>query len=175
LRAFLQNEANIGVTSLHYPGLLQFRAVATLLCLGLLAPLVAAPAAAPADEVDPFLGTLGGGNVFPGPSLPFGYLQPGPDTGPGSNAGGYKFNKPINGFSQQHISGMGGPTLGQFSLMPATGEVADPSDIVSTGKSAEAASPGYYTVTLAPWNVKVELTVAQRVARGAHGLAQALL
>ena len=125
-------------------------------------------AAAPSEEVDPFLGTLGGGNVFPGPSLPFGYLQPGPDTGPGSSAGGYKFNKPINGFSQQHISGMGGPTLGQFSLMPVTGEVADPSDIVSTGKSAEAATPGYYTVTLAPWNVKVELTVAARVAFHRH-------
>jgi hypothetical protein len=36
--------------------------------------------------------------------------------------GGYKLNKPINDFSQQHISGMGGPTLAQFSLMPATGE-----------------------------------------------------
>ena len=140
------------------------RLVATALFLCMVTPL----AAATTDEVDPFLGTLGGGNVFPGPSLPFGFAQPGPDTGPGSSAGGYKFNKPISGFSQQHISGMGGPTLGQFSLMPVTGAVADPSDIVSSGKSAETAAPGYYTVTLAPWNVQVELTASQRVGFHRH-------
>lgn len=116
------------------------------------------------DEVDPFIGTTGGGNVYPGPTLPFGFLQPGPDTGVGSSAPGYKHNKHVVGFSQQRISGMGGPIYGQVSLFPMTGEIENPSDITSTGKSAEEALPGYYSVTLAPWDVKTEITTADRTA-----------
>jgi len=123
---------------------------------------------APIDEVDVFIGTAGEGNVYPGVSLPFGFVQPGPDTGPGSGAAGYKFDKPIVGFSQQHISGMGGPLYGQISLMPLTGALGTPSNIVATGKSREAASPGFYTVTLAPWDVKVELTATSHVALHRH-------
>jgi len=29
--------------------------------------------------VDPLLGVSGGGNVFPGPAVPFGMIKPGPD------------------------------------------------------------------------------------------------
>ena len=32
-----------------------------------------------AKLVDPFLGASGGGNVFPGPVVPFGEIKPGPD------------------------------------------------------------------------------------------------
>jgi predicted alpha-1,2-mannosidase len=118
----------------------------------------------PVDCVDPFIGTTSGGNVFAGATLPFGFVQPGPDTGPGSGASGYDNDKPINGFSQQHISGLGGPIYGEISLMPVTGQVPEPSDVCSSGKSLEAASPGYYAVTLAPWNVKAELTCTEHVA-----------
>jgi len=133
--------------------------------------LLLAPSAARAEfveQVDPFLGTDDDGNVYPGATLPFGFIQVGPDTGPGSAAGGYKFGKNIRAFSQQHISGMGGPILGEISVFPLTGEVADPADVGSTGKSAEAATPGYYTVTLAPWDVKVELTATRTVALHRH-------
>ena len=118
----------------------------------------------PVDCVDPLIGTRGGGNVFAGATLPFGFVQPGPDTGPGSGASGYDNEKPIDGFSQQHISGLGGPIYGEISLLPVTGNIPSPSDVISTGKSSETASPGYYAVTLAPWNVKVELTCTQHVA-----------
>jgi len=120
------------------------------------------------EQVDPLLGTAGEGNVYPGATLPFGFIQVSPDTGPGSKAGGYKFDRNIAAFSQQHISGMGGPILGEISVFPATGEIHDPARISSTGKSAEAATPGYYTVTLAPWNVKVELTATSHVALHRH-------
>lgn len=120
------------------------------------------------EHVNPIIGTEGGGNVFPGPSLPFGYAQPGPDTGTGSNAGGFKNNKTINAFSQQHLSGMGGPVLGQFSVFPFTGDVADPANISATGKSQQSATPGYYTVTLQPWDVKVELTASHKVGYHRH-------
>ncbi|MBI3887100.1 MAG: glycoside hydrolase family 92 protein [Opitutae bacterium] len=131
--------------------------------------LAASPLAAElVEQVDPFLGTAGEGNVYPGPALPFGFIQVGPDTGPGSKASGYKFDRNIRAFSQQHISGMGGPILGEISLFPLTGEIGDPSAVSSTGKSAEAATPGYYAVTLAPWDVKVELTATRTVAFHRH-------
>lgn len=131
--------------------------------------LAAAPAAAEfTEQVDLFLGTAAEGNVYPGVTLPFGFIQVSPDTGPGSMAGGYKFDKNIVAFSQQHISGMGGPILGQISVFPVTGDIADPANLSSTGKSAESATPGYYTVTLAPWNVKVELTATRTVALHRH-------
>ncbi|MGN6827060.1 GH92 family glycosyl hydrolase [Paucibacter sp. M5-1] len=120
------------------------------------------------DLVDPFLGTSGDGNVFPGVSLPFGFIQVSPDTGPGSGAAGYKFHKPIRGFSQQHISGMGGPLYGHIALLPITGDLGQPSQLVSSGKSEEAAGPGYYQVRLAPWDVKVALTATRHVALHRH-------
>jgi predicted alpha-1,2-mannosidase len=120
------------------------------------------------DKVDPFIGTAGEGNTYPGVSMPFGFVQPGPDTGPGSGAAGYKFDRRIRSISQQHLSGMGGPLFGQLSLMPATGPAATPWQVEASGKSAEAASPGTYTVTLAPWRAKVELTATQHVAWHRH-------
>jgi predicted alpha-1,2-mannosidase len=136
--------------------------------LPLLLCVPSAARAVPLELVDPFIGTVGEGNVYPGVSVPFGFIQVSPDTGPGSGAAGYKRNKDINAFSQQHISGMGGPLYGQLSVFPLTGELRSPSTLSSTGKSAEAASPGYYTVTLAPWDVKVELSATQHVALHRH-------
>ncbi len=41
-----------------------------------------------AQEIDPMLGADKGGNVFVGPTLPFGMAKPGPDYGTNeSNAG----------------------------------------------------------------------------------------
>ncbi|MBC7807288.1 MAG: hypothetical protein H7145_14195, partial [Akkermansiaceae bacterium] len=59
------------------------------------APLRSAAEPPPAniDCVDPFIGTTGGGNVYPGATLPFGFIQVSPDTGRGSEAAGYKFGK----------------------------------------------------------------------------------
>jgi putative alpha-1,2-mannosidase len=42
--------------------------------------LSAFAAQTPADAVDPFIGTDGTGHTFPGPSRPFGMIQPGPDN-----------------------------------------------------------------------------------------------
>ena len=125
-------------------------------------------AASPVDSVDPFIGTMGEGNVFAGATMPFGFVQPGPDTGPGSGAAGYKHNKPIRGFSQQHISGMGGPLYGHVSLMPVAAIPDDPANLIAAGKSGESATPGYYGVTLQPSAIKVELTATRHVALHRH-------
>lgn len=127
---------------------------------------------APIDYVDPFIGTEGDGNTFPGVSLPFGFVQVSPDTAETKySAGGYRHSKPINAFSQQHISGMGGPLYGHVSIFPMSGTLDEPSEITSTGKSDEVASPGYYSVRLKPWDIKVELTATRHAGVHRHTFA----
>ena len=71
------------------------------------------------DFVDPFIGTEYSGDVFLGPTRPFGLMQPGPDTNHGSGryAAGYKhLDETVYGFSQTHLSGMGCGDLGDVLL-----------------------------------------------------------
>lgn len=90
----------------------------------LLALLIAVPAAAqrPVERVDPFIGTDGTGHTFPGSSMPFGMVQPGPDNEASGWAytSGYQYRAPtILGFSQTRASGTGIPELGDLLLMPS--------------------------------------------------------
>ena len=72
-----------------------------------------------AKWVDPFVGTVGDGNCFPGACRPFGMVQPSPDTGENVHCGGYKFDdKTIRGFSQTHLNGTGRPAMGDVSILP---------------------------------------------------------
>lgn len=115
--------------------------------------------------VDPFIGTDGTGHCFPGPSRPFGMVQPGPDNA-GSGwefTSGYQYRAPkIMGFSQTRASGTGIPELGDILLQP----VLDPRDDLSSryDKASEVARPGYYAVKLADNGATVELTCGLRVA-----------
>ena len=69
--------------------------------------------------VDPFIGTSGEGNCFPGACRPFGMAQPGPDTGTRVWCGGYKFeDDAIRGFSQTHLNGTGRPGMGDVAILP---------------------------------------------------------
>lgn len=120
----------------------------------------------PAQFVDPLLGAAGGGNVFPGPAVPFGMIKPGPDMfhgdGRDPNAGWDEI-APIRGFSQTHVSGTGGGAkYGNVLVMPTTGEIA-PLDTDSP-RADEKASTGYYGVTLTRSLIRVEITAARRSA-----------
>lgn len=114
--------------------------------------------------VDPFIGSVGDGNVFVGPSCPFGMAKPGPDLGLGRNSG-YDPDTlaTIFGFSQTHVSGTGGgPKYGNISVMPFEGELN--SIYQESRRSHEDTKCGYYSVNLNKWNIKVELTASDRVA-----------
>ena len=75
-----------------------------------------------ASDVDPMLGADGGGNVFIGPTLPFGMAKPGPDYGNNEGNAGWKATGDLNGFSQLHVSGTGGgPKYGNISIQPMMG------------------------------------------------------
>ena len=96
-----------------------------LLSLPLLLLPFAAAQAQLAKLVDPFLGASGGGNVFPGPVVPFGEIKPGPDmAAPAAHDpnAGWNANDDIRGFSQTHVSGTGGGAkYGNILVIPTTG------------------------------------------------------
>ena len=137
--------------------------------------------------VDPFVGTVGDGNCFPGPCRPFGMVQPSPDTGEKTHCGGYKFtDTTIRCFSQTHLNGTGRPAMGDIGIMPVVGfsrkerkEVGEKSSswrkednnsilqlqlkTPTLKKETEIAEVGYYAVTLEN-GVKCEATATERVA-----------
>lgn len=79
------------------------------------------PTIHPASYVDTLIGTLNGGNVFSGPSTPFGSIKPGFDSDASGNQAGFvpDGKSPIFGISALHDDGTGGkPSLGMSSLLP---------------------------------------------------------
>jgi predicted alpha-1,2-mannosidase len=117
-----------------------------------------------ASYVDPFIGSEGDGNVFIGPSCPYGMVKPGPDNSKGSNSGySPDITKTIYGFSQVHVSGTGGgPKYGNISVMPFAGEFENTRQ--ESLRKDEKATLGYYSVQLQKYNIKTEITTSPRVA-----------
>ncbi len=114
--------------------------------------------------VDPMIGSEGDGNVFIGPSCPFGMVKPGPDCSVGANSGySPDLSKAIFGFSQVHVSGTGGgPKYGNVSVMPFSGNFESISQ--ESLRDNELAELGYYSVLLREWNIKTEITTSTKVA-----------
>jgi predicted alpha-1,2-mannosidase len=126
------------------------------------------------NYVNPFVGTNGYGNVYPGAQIPFGGIQISPDTDRKfyDAASGYKYNHhSILGFSLTHLSGTGIPDLGDFLFIPGTGKIhLDPgtSEHPESGYCSryshdkEWASPNYYAVNLTDYDIKAEMTSGLR-------------
>lgn len=124
--------------------------------------------------VNPFVGTDGHGHTFPGAIVPFGQIQPSPDTrldGWDGCSGYHYSDDTIYGFSHTHLSGTGCEDYGDVLLMPSFMRGIEPSVPCSRNEyksgfdhKNETATPGYYSVLLDRWNVKVELTTDRRVA-----------
>lgn len=136
--------------------------------------------------VKPIIGTQRMGHTYPGATVPFGMVQLSPDTDTipyemnGKYNGdvykycaGYQYDdKTIVGFSHTHFSGTGHSDLGDFLIMPTTGELQlnpGTADAPQTGyRSAfshanETAEAGYYKVKLDDHNIIAELTATNRV------------
>jgi len=87
--------------------------------------------------VHPIIGTQRMGHTFPGATIPFGMVQLSPETDTPSydlnghyNPDVYKYcagyqydDKTIVGFSHTHFSGTGHSDLGDFLVMPTTGQL----------------------------------------------------
>jgi putative alpha-1,2-mannosidase len=134
----------------------------------------------PAEYIDPIIGTSPSGRMYPGANLPFGMVQLSPDTRTGEavTSGYYYTHNSIEGFSMNHMSGVGWlGTLGNFQVMPTTGSVKfhsgtnvrDLYQAESEGWESpfshdnETAEAGYYKVKLDKYNIWTELTCTPRV------------
>ena len=147
----------------------------TILVLMLVAVFWATGASAQLTQyVNPFVGTDGYGNVYPGAQVPFGGIQISPDTDEHfyDCASGYKWNrKSIQGFSLTHLSGTGIPDMGDFLFMPITGKVRlqpgtdeqpDEGYRSRFSHDREEAHPGYYSVYLEDYGIRAEMTAGLR-------------
>ncbi|HXY39409.1 MAG TPA: GH92 family glycosyl hydrolase, partial [Vicinamibacteria bacterium] len=127
---------------------------------------------APADWVDPFVGTVADGNTHPGALVPWGMASAVPHTDPGAPPGYHRSGKEILGFGQVQISGAGCFDLGNVLLAATTAEPPQvgpdgrpPGDPVPAHRSRfshEEATPGYYAVDLDTWKVHAEATATAR-------------
>ena len=114
--------------------------------------------------VDPLIGSEGDGNVFIGPSCPYGMVKPGPDCSKASNSGySPDMGKTVYGFSQIHVSGTGGgPKYGNIAVMPFAGDFESIQQ--ESLRENEKALLGYYSVRLKKWNIQTEITTSPKVS-----------
>src|SRR5437588_68152 len=135
-----------------------------------------APGARAEDLTSPvstLSGSLGAGFPMVGASVPFGMIEPGPDTGLANgqqdpvNYDGYGYQDPtIRGFSLTHFDGAGIPIAGYLPFQPTTGTVSTDaaSNASPSAHATEVAQPGYYAATLARSGTRVELTATARAS-----------
>ncbi|WP_432221035.1 GH92 family glycosyl hydrolase [Flavobacterium sp. TMP13] len=125
--------------------------------------------------VNPFIGTDGPGNTYPGATVPFGMVQLSPDIGiPGWDriAGYFYQDSIISGFSHMHLSGTGAGDLYDILIMPTNSrfskriEANNFKPFSRFSHEKETASPGYYAVDLLDYGIKAELTATERT--GVH-------
>ena len=122
-------------------------------------------------HVNPFIGTDGPGNTYPGATIPFGMVQLSPDIGiPGWDriAGYYYQDTIISGFSHTHLTGTGAGDLYDILVMPTNSRFTkrikenNYKPFSSFSHNKEEASPGYYSVDLLDFGIKAELTATER-------------
>lgn len=125
--------------------------------------------------VDPYIGSGGHGHVFVGASVPFGAVQLGPDNfyKGWDWCSGYNYGDSVLiGFAHTHLNGTGIGDLADVLIMPYTGNIKTDKGIETkpgTGYASryshatEKVKPGYYSVMLADYDTRVELTATERV------------
>ena len=125
--------------------------------------------------VNPLVGTDGHGHTFPGAIVPFGQIQPSPDTrleGWDGCSGYHYSDDTIYGFSHTHLSGTGCEDYGDVLLMPVSNQDMRNLQFGQGMRDAykkhflhknETVKAGYYKVMLED-NTIVELTADRRVA-----------
>jgi len=100
------------------------------------------------QHVNAFIGTEGTGHTFPGPTMPLGMVQPGPDNRDKGwdYTSGYQYLESIVlGFSQTRFSGTGINEMGDVLLLPFS-ENLDESLKNQYFKESEMAHVGYYSI-----------------------------
>ncbi len=111
--------------------------------------------------VDPWIGTDGGGNTFPGSCVPFGMVKAGPVCGQKNRNSGWDKDGNIHGFSHVNLSGLGGGCkYGNVLFAPVVGEINIQD--YSSPRRNEKAELGIYEVELQKYNTSARLTALNR-------------
>jgi len=137
----------------------------------------------PVDEALPLVGTDGHGHTYPGPTMPFGFVQVSPDTriptdpwtieGWDACAGYHYSDSFMLGFSHTHLSGTGCADMGDVLVMPVAGNLGGSRDYEPItawrfrsrfSHKNEIAEAGYYRVLLGRYNIVAELTATAHAA-----------
>jgi len=125
----------------------------------------------PVDYVNPLVGSLSkhelsSGNTYPAVALPWGMNFWTPQTGLMGNGWTYTYTADkIRGFKQTHQPSPWINDYGQFSIMPVIGNRINENDRASWfSHKAEIATPYYYSVYLADYNITAELSPTERAA-----------
>ena len=114
---------------------------------------------------DPLVGTADNGHTFPGACVPFGMVQPSPDSGNDEWKYCSGFNiadSTLIGFSQTHLNGTGCSDMGDVLILPFCTE--SPERDNPYVKESLKAFPGYCSVSFCN-GIDVEMTATQRVAQ----------
>ena len=140
--------------------------------LAFLLPVSAISTGGPVDYVNALIGTestfeLSTGNLYPAITMPWGMNAWTPQTGKNGDGWAYTYTQhKIRGFKQTHQPSPWINDYGNFSLMPTTGQ-----PVMNEEKRAswfshfgEEATPYYYKVYLADYNVTAELAPTMRAA-----------
>ncbi len=121
--------------------------------------------------VNPFIGTDGPGNTYPGATVPFGMVQLSPDIGtPGWDriAGYFYQDTMISGFSHTHLTGTGAGDMYDILVMPTNSRFSERIEannfkpFSKYSHEKESAQPGCYSVDLLDYDIKAELTTTAR-------------
>ena len=143
-----------------------------LCCIVLAANLLGVSAKEPVDYVSTLVGTLSKyslstGNTYPAVALPWGMNFWTPQTGAMGDGWQYVYTADkIRGIKQTHQPSPWINDYGQFAIMATTGTPKfDENERASWfSHKAETATPYYYKVYLADWDVTAEITPTERAA-----------
>ncbi len=110
-----------------------------------------------ADFIDTKIGVIDtrGSNCVIGPQLPYGSINPSPQTKDGDHDG-YHPQRPIRGFAQLNVSGTGWGKYGHFLVSPQVG-VAFGQEEHESEKSDEVTKAYYYAVNLTRYGIRAEM------------------
>jgi predicted alpha-1,2-mannosidase len=132
--------------------------------------VAAAPAASPADSVNPMIGTAGDGQTFPATGVPFGMTQWTPQTRDGETkciAPYYEKDTRIQGFRGSHfMSGSCTQDYGSMTIMPVTGAFRTGAADRASGfqRSNEKTTPYRYDLALDDTGIRVSMAATARAA-----------
>ncbi|CAM1364621.1 GH92 family glycosyl hydrolase [Tenacibaculum xiamenense] len=127
------------------------------------------------NYVNPFIGTSNYGATNPGAIVPRGMVSVSPFNVAGKQnlplekdsrwlSNPYvKENTFLTGFSHVNLSGVGCPDLGVILTMPITGKLETDFNKYGSSYKNEVAKPGFYSVELNKYKVKVATTATTRV------------